>query len=101
MTNPMTTIKKTLRICDKGHKYYKSSDCPTCPTCEKERKPENGFLSLLAAPARRALENNGVATLQQLAKFSEEEISQLHGMGPGSLPKLRTALKTIGLSFKR
>ena len=97
----MTTIKKTLGICDKGHKYYKSSDCPTCPTCEKERKPENGFLSLLAAPARRALENNGVATLQQLAKFSEEEILQLHGMGPNSLPKLRSALETFGLSFKR
>lgn len=95
----MTTIKKTLRICDKGHKFYKSSNCPTCPTCEKERKPENEFLSSLAAPARRALENNGVVTLQQLAKFSEEEILQLHGMGPGSLPKLRSALETIGLSF--
>jgi predicted RecB family nuclease len=78
----MTTIKKTLRICDKRHKYYKSSDCPTYPTCEKERKPENGFLSLLAAPARRALENKGLTTLQQLSKFSEEEILQLHGMGP-------------------
>ena len=96
----MTTIKKTLRICDTGHGFHKSSNCPTCPTCEKERKPENGFLSSLAAPARRALENKGITTLQQLSKFSEKEILQLHGMGPGSIPKLRSSLETIGLSFK-
>ncbi len=28
--------EKTLRMCEKGHEYYKSSDCPTCLTCEKE-----------------------------------------------------------------
>ncbi|MFD4820511.1 RNA polymerase alpha subunit C-terminal domain-containing protein [Peribacillus butanolivorans] len=96
----MTTSKKKLRTCNKGHKYYKGSDCPTCPICEQERKPDNGFLSLLSAPARRAMENNGVTSLQQLSKFSEKEILQFHGMGPASIPKLRTALETIGLSFK-
>ena len=97
----MTTSQKNLRTCSKGHSYYKSSDCPTCPTCEQERKPESGFLSLLSAPARRALENNGITTLQQLAAYSEKEILQFHGMGPASLPKLREALKTNGLSFKK
>ena len=96
----MTTSEKNLRTCNKGHKYYKSSDCPTCPICEQERKPANGFLSLLSAPARRALENNGVSSLQELSKCSEKEILQLHGMGPASLPKLRTALKENGLSFR-
>ena len=90
-----------LKICDKGHKYYKSSDCPTCPICEKERKPEHGFLSLLSAPARRALENNGVTSLQGLSTYSEKEILNLHGMGPSSIPKLRLALKEKGLSFKK
>ncbi|USK34491.1 RNA polymerase alpha subunit C-terminal domain-containing protein [Bacillus sp. F19] len=96
----MTTSEKNLRTCNKGHKYYKSSDCPTCPTCEQERKPANGFLSLLSAPARRALENNGITSLQELSKCSEKEILQLHGMGPASLPKLRTAMKENGLSFR-
>jgi predicted RecB family nuclease len=96
----MTTSEKNLRTCNKGHKYYKSSDCPTCPICEQERKPANGFLSLLSAPARRALENNGITSLQELSKCSEKEILQLHGMGPASLPKLRTALKENGLSFR-
>ncbi len=31
-------VKGTLRVCPKGHKYYKSSDCPTCPVCESHRK---------------------------------------------------------------
>jgi DNA-directed RNA polymerase alpha subunit len=96
----LTTSQKNIRTCNKGHKYYKSSDCPTCPICEQERKPANGFLSLLSAPARRALENNGITSLQELSKCSEKEILQLHGMGPASLPKLRTALKENGLSFR-
>ncbi|NEW02675.1 hypothetical protein GYH73_017135 [Bacillus megaterium] len=96
----MKIQKGNLRICHKGHKYYKSSNCPTCSTCEQERKPDNGFLSMLSAPARRALESNGITSLQQLSTFSEKEILQFHGMGPASLPKLRTALQANGLAFK-
>ena len=95
----MATSEKQLRICDKGHKYYKSSDCPTCPTCEQENKPESGFLSLLSAPARRALVYNGVTTVQKLSEFSEKEISKLHGIGPASIPTLRSSLEGEGLSF--
>ena len=96
----MTTSKRTLRTCNKGHKFYKSSDCLTCSTCEQESKHKHGFLSLLSAPARRALEDNGIKTIQQLSNFSEKDILQFHGMGPASLPKLRGALKAEGLSFK-
>lgn len=94
------TSQKTLRTCSKGHQYYKSSDCPTCPVCEKDSKPDSGFLSLLSAPARRALEHNGITSLQQLSQYSEKEIMKFHGMGPASLPKLRGALQEQGLSFK-
>ena len=91
---------KTLRICDKGHKYYKSSDCPACPICETENKPIDGFLSLLSAPARRAIENEGIKNLSQLSKYSEKELLLLHGLGPSTLPKLRKALSEHGLAFK-
>lgn len=91
---------KNLRTCDYGHQYYKSSDCPSCPICEKERKPDNGLLSLLGAPARRALEHNGITSLQQLSTYSEKEILLFHGKGPASLPKLRTVLMENGLTFK-
>lgn len=96
----MEPLKKQLRTCPKGHKFYKSSDCPTCSTCGQERKPKDNFLSLLVAPARRALENKGITTLEQLSNFSEEEILQLHGMGPSTIPKLKKALKENGLNFK-
>lgn len=92
--------EKTLRTCEKGHEYYKSSDCPTCPDCEKEKKPTTGFLSLLSSPARNALQHHGIHTIEELSKYSEKEILKLHGMGPASMPKLRKALEESGLSFK-
>jgi len=95
------TSRKNLRICKNGHQYYKSSDCPVCPICGQERKPQEGFLSTLSAPARRALENNEITTLQELSGYSEKEILKFHGMGPSSIPKLSSALKEQGLSFKK
>ena len=89
-----------LKTCKNGHQFYKSSDCPTCPYCEQERKPKEGFLSLLAAPARRALENNNITTLKQLSAFTEKEILKFHGMGKSSIPKLKQALKECQLAFK-
>lgn len=68
--------------------------------CEQASNPESGFLSLLANPARRALEHEGITTLELLAGFTEREILQLHGMGPKSMPVLRQALESQGLSFK-
>lgn len=91
--------KKILKTCENGHKFYKSSDCSTCPTCEEKRKPKDDFLSLFAAPARRALENNGITTLEQLSKFSEKEILNFHGMGKSTIPKLEKLLSDKQLSF--
>lgn len=96
----MATSKRTQRTCPRGHRYYKSSDCPTCPQCEKERKPAPGFLAGLSAPARRALETAGVTTLVKLARRTERDILALHGMGPSSIPKLTRALAQEGLAFK-
>ncbi len=95
------TAKRTLKTCSKGHQFYKSSDCPTCPICEKASQPTDGFLSLFSAPARRALEKKGITSVKQLAKFTELEILSLHGIGPASLPVLKKALKDEGLSFRK
>ena len=94
-------MKGTLRICKQGHRYYKSRDCPTCPICEEERKPVDGFLSLLSAPARRALEREQIKMLEQLSKRSKAAIMQLHGMGPTSITKLNEALQLKGLAFRK
>ena len=92
--------EKQLKTCDKGHQFYKSSDCPSCPICAAEAKPEHGFLSLLSSPARSALEHEGISTLNELSQHSEREILALHGVGPKSLPTLRQALHDAGLAFK-
>lgn len=97
----MANTNQNLRTCSKGHRYYKSSDCPTCPICEQERKPKDGFLAVLSAPARRALENKGITTLKQLSKYSKEGILALHGIGPSSIPKLDKALEAKGLTFRK
>ena len=90
---------KRLMICERGHKFYKSSDCPTCPICAALEKPESGFLSLLSGPARRALEHAGISDLTELSQNSEQEILKLHGMGPQSMPILRKALHDAGMTF--
>lgn len=93
--------KGILKTCSKGHQFYKSSDCPTCPVCEEERKPADGFLSLLSAPARRALEGAGLTTLKKVSKRSEAEIAKLHGMGPKGVSILKKSLQAAGLSFAK
>jgi predicted RecB family nuclease len=93
--------KKVLKVCEHGHKFYKSSDCPTCPVCEEARRPKDGFLAVLAAPARRALENNGIKTLEQLAAYSEKEILRFHGVGKTSIPKLKKVLSENKIKFKK
>ena len=92
--------KGILKTCKNGHKFYKNSDCPICPICEEERKPKDNFLSLLGAPARRALEREGITTLDKLTAYSEKDILTMHGMGKSSIPKLNEVLAKAGFSFK-
>lgn len=91
---------RTLRICPVGHRYYKSTDCGTCPKCEQANKPSEGFLARLSSPARNALVNEGITELEQLANYTEKEILKLHGIGPATLPTLKHALSEKNLSFK-
>jgi hypothetical protein len=94
-------VNGTLRVCTQGHRYYKSSDCPTCPVCESEREPAAEFMKMVSAPARRALEREGIKTLKQLSEYSEKELLALHGIGPGAIPKLKIELKKNGLTFRK
>ena len=92
---------KTLRICKNGHQFYKSTDCATCPVCEKQKEPVTGFLSLLSNPARNTLINQGIDSIEKLSTFTEKEILSLHGMGKASIPALLKSLSAGGLSFKK
>jgi hypothetical protein len=60
----------------------------------------SGLPAGLSAPARRALARAGIVSLRTLSTYSERNILQLHGVGPSSIPKLKAALVSAGLSFK-
>lgn len=92
---------KRRRECTQGHVFFKSTACPTCPQCEMARKAKDGFMTQLAAPARRALEQSGWVTLAQLARHTEAEVAALHGMGPNALGKLRSTMAQAGLRFRQ
>jgi hypothetical protein len=91
----------TLRTCKKGHSYSKSTDCPTCPICEREKSPKAEFLATLSAPARRAFEHAGILTQEKLSNYTEKEILALHGVGPSAIPNLKEELNKVGLTFKK
>ena len=66
----------------------------------KQRDQQESDLPIeLAQPARRAFVNAGYLKLKQLARLSEAEVKQLHGIGPKALDQLRRALALMGLSF--
>lgn len=64
------------------------------------KKAEENNFSFLSAPAQRALANKGIKNLQDLTTFTQAEILKLHGIGPSSIPKLKSALESNGLAFK-
>ncbi len=64
------------------------------------KNSSNGDLPKLSAPAQRALDSVGVHRLDQLTRFNEGEIKQLHGLGPTTIVALRRALKSRNLSFR-
>jgi hypothetical protein len=56
-------------------------------------------LPKLSAPATRALQNAGLATLRQVADVPREELAQLHGVGPRALRIIEEALAEHGLEL--
>ncbi|HMU69686.1 MAG TPA: hypothetical protein PLL28_03475 [Chitinophagales bacterium] len=92
--------KRKLYTCSKGHQFYKSSDCRSCPTCASLAKPKDGLLSLLSAPARRALLQHGVESEHMLVNFSREEILSWHGIGLSAMAILDLQIKKLKLSYK-
>jgi DNA-directed RNA polymerase alpha subunit len=55
----------------------------------------------LAKPALRALDTAGIKTLSDLARFSETELSSMHGIGPNALKTLKSELAKQQLSLKK
>ncbi|GAO44506.1 hypothetical protein FPE01S_03_05430 [Flavihumibacter petaseus NBRC 106054] len=56
-------------------------------------------MAKLSAPARRALENAGITTLEALSAWSAEKLLALHGIGPSTIPRLEAAFSEAGLKW--
>ena len=65
----------------------------------KTSSTKSPFPTGLAQPALRALAAAGYDHLERLADVSEDDIRNLHGIGPNAVSKLRAALTALGLSF--
>ena len=55
----------------------------------------------LAAPARRALIDEGLYKVSDLRKYSIDAMKDLHGMGPNAIRILITAMKKSDISFRK
>ncbi|WP_300350840.1 hypothetical protein [Chryseobacterium sp.] len=63
---------------------------------------KNNFLQgVVTVPARRALENKKIDSLEKLSYFSENEIMQLHGFGKNTMKKLKNYMQEQRVSFKK
>lgn len=64
-----------------------------------EQNMESGLPKGVAKLSLRALHGAGYFHLDQLSRVIEEELLQLHGMGPKTLGLIRQALEANGLLF--
>jgi uncharacterized protein YdhG (YjbR/CyaY superfamily) len=55
----------------------------------------------IGKPAERALANAKITNLKQLSNWSENDVAELHGIGPKALGILHVALKNNKLSFSK
>jgi uncharacterized protein YdhG (YjbR/CyaY superfamily) len=68
---------------------------------KQQDEPLTDIFAGLPAPARRALQSNGIKTLADLAQHTEAEILSFHGIGKTAIPILEKALKEKKLKFKK
>jgi len=53
----------------------------------------------LTKPVQRAIQSVGIMTIEQLSKYSEKEISSIHGIGKNAMNTIKQTLIENGLTF--
>lgn len=66
---------------------------------KKSTTTKSPFPKGLAQPARRALAGAGYDHLEQLASVPEDDVRNLHGIGPNAVNNIREKLASLGLCF--
>lgn len=57
------------------------------------------LLQKLAKPAQRAIQNEGITSIEQLSEYSEKEFSELHGIGKNAMDIIKRIMHEKGFSF--
>jgi DNA-directed RNA polymerase alpha subunit len=57
------------------------------------------LLQKLVKPAQRAIQNEGITTIEQLSKYTEKEVFELHGIGRNAMNIIKQTLEENGLTF--
>ena len=69
---------------------------------DKSSELEGEWIAIgLAAPARRALIDDGLFAVSDLRKTSLAALKELHGMGPNAIRVLVAEMKKADLSFRK
>jgi len=92
--------EEQVLVCEQGHKYRRKGTCRVCPKCERMKSIPDGFLKILSAPARRAMEANGITDLTDLSNYTLHEIAAWHGVGKTTLMLLSQEMTKNKLEFK-
>jgi DNA-directed RNA polymerase alpha subunit len=59
------------------------------------------LLQKVAKPTQRAIQNEGIKTMEQLSKYDEKEFSKLHGIGKNAINVIKQIMSENGLSFSQ
>ena len=70
------------------------------PPTERTHPNHAAFPSGIGGPALRALQNAGVRSMDDLARWTEADLLALHGMGPKGVRVLGEALRASGRGFR-
>ena len=69
-------------------------------TSDATHPNKDAFPPGIGGPALRALSSAGIRSLADLARWTEADLTKLHGMGPKALGNLRDALQASGRAFR-
>lgn len=92
---PFPLIRKIVKFRLKMNREKRLKKTAATPKNTSQAFPDG-----LAAPARRALVGAKIGNLSHLAKITEKQLKDLHGMGPKAISLLKDAMRKQGLKFK-
>jgi large subunit ribosomal protein L21 len=97
----LLTRKPAAAKQDEAEAEEKPKAAPKKAPAKKAESADGGLPEGLGAPATKALEEEGLTTLEQVAGKTEAELLELHGVGPKAVETIKEALAAENLSLEQ